>query len=123
MSRQLYDQKKGSVSFCLRGKFRNPLTGNGEAICRCVSIIFFLTSSIDQKYKWVFFISIHNQNIVCLRAKNQALADRIKDLICKNHILLKAGNMSTESPTQPSPNITDGNAFYLYLQQYIYVLT
>ena len=73
--------------------------------------LFFLTSSIDQKYKWVFFISIHNQSIVCLRAKNQALADRIKDLICKNHILLKAGNMSTESPTQPSPNITDGNAF------------
>ena len=56
MSRQLYDQKKGSMSFCLRGKFGNPLTGNGEAICRCVSIIFFLTSSIDQKYKWVFFI-------------------------------------------------------------------
>ena len=83
--------------------------------------LFFLTSSIDQKYKWVFFISIHNQSIVCLRAKNQALADRIKDLICKNHILLKAGNMSTESPTQPSPNITDGNAFYLYLQQYIYM--
>ena len=40
MSRQLYDQKK-AMSFCLRGKFGNPLTGNGEANCRCVSIIFF----------------------------------------------------------------------------------
>ena len=85
--------------------------------------LFFLTSSIDQKYKWVFFISIHNQNILCLRAKNQALADRIKDLICKNHILLKAGNMSTESPTQPSPNITDGNAYLYNILTYCFSFT